>query len=429
MVTMPMSHRRFLTLALAAVAPLAPALSAADDTAARAIHERLITFDTHLDTPSSLRRPGWNIMDRHNVKDDFTQVDQPRMVEGGLDGGFWVIYVGQGARTPEGHAAARDTALQIAVRIREMVAAHPKDFALAAKADDAAVIAATGKRIVYLSMENAYPVGHDVTLVKTFYDLGVRMLSPVHFANNDLADSATDTTGKQWNGLSPLGREVVAECNRLGIILDASHASDDVFDQLIAFSKTPIILSHSGSKAVFDHPRNLDDERIKKLAASGGVIQMNSLSAYLIPTPPNPERNKALQGLMAKYGSRGDLTLEQTKEMAVERRALEEKYPVPLATFDDFMKHVLHTLKVVGPEHVGFGADWDGGGGVTGMEDVASSHKITTRLLAEGFSEADCAAMWSGNTLRLLRAAEAYAVKLKAENEAAAKAAPAAMKN
>ena len=409
-----------LSLALGSV------VSAAEDP--RAIHERLLTFDTHLDTPSSLRRPGWSIMDRHDVKEDFTQVDQPRMVEGGLDGGFWVIYTPQGPRTPAGHAAARDTALQIAVRIHKMVAAHPAHFALATKAEDAAPIAAAGKRIVYISIENAYPIGHDLTLLQTFYDLGARMISPVHFANNDLADSATDTTGRQWNGLSPLGKDFVAECNRLGYILDASHASDDVFDQMIALSKTPIILSHSGAKAVYDHPRNIDDERMKKLAASGGVIQMNSLSAYLIPTPPNPERNKAMQALMGKYGGRANMSPEQMKEMRAERAELEKKYPVPMANFDDFMKHVLHTLKVVGAEHVGFGADWDGGGGVTGMEDVASYHKITARLLAEGYTEADCAKMWSGNTLRLLRAAEAYAAKVKAEADAAAKAAPAAVK-
>ena len=398
-----------LAVAFAVGRPLA--LSAADE--ARAIHERLITFDTHLDTPSSLRRPGWNIMDRHSVAEDSTQVDYPRMVEGGLDGGFWAIYTAQGPRTPEGYAAARDNALQIAVRIREMVAANPKYFALATKADDAAVIAAAGKRIVYLSIENAYPLGRDVTLVKTFYDLGVRMLSTVHFTNNDLADSAADVKGKEWNGLSPFGKEVVAECNRLGLILDASHASDEVFDQLIALSKTPIILSHSGCKAVCNHPRNLDDERMRKLAASGGIIQMNSSSGYLIDTPPNPERNKAMQVLTAKYSGREAMASAQAAEMRKERRAIEEKFPVKRATFEDFMKHVLHALKVVGPEHVGFGADWDGGGGVIGMEDVADYHKITARLLAEGYTEADCAKIWSGNTLRLLRAAEDYAKQAK----------------
>lgn len=403
------------------VAGLPFTLSAAE--AARAIHERLVTLDTHLDTPANLRRPGWNILERHTVKEDLSQVDGPRLIEGGVDGGFWVIYTPQGPRTPAGHAAARDTALQIALRIHKMVAANPAHFTLATKADEAAPIAASGKRIVYLSIENAYPIGQDLTLLQTFYDLGVRMISPVHFANNDLGDSATDTTGKQWNGLSPLGKEFVAECNRLGMILDQSHGSDEVFDQLLALSATPIILSHSGAKAVYDHPRNIDDGRIKQLAAAGGVIQINSLSAYLIPTPPNPERNKAMSALFAKFGGRGSLTVEQLKAMAVERRAIEEKYPVPMATFDDFMKHVLHTLKLVGPDQVGFGPDWDGGGGVIGMEDIASSHKITARLLAEGYTEADCAKMWSGNILRLLRAAEVYAAKVKAE--AAAKVLPA----
>jgi membrane dipeptidase len=396
------------------------ALGAAED--ARAIHERLVTLDTHLDTPSSLRRPGWNILERHDVKEDFTQVDVPRLIEGGIDGGFWVICTPQGPRTPAGHAVARDTALQIALRIHKMIAANPAHFTLATTADEAALIAASGKRIVYLSVENAYPIGQDLTLLQTFYDLGVRMISPVHFANNELGDSATDATGKQWNGLSPLGKQFVAECNRLGMILDQSHASDEVFDQLLALSATPIILSHSGAKGVHDHPRNIDDERIKKLAAAGGVIQMNSLSAYLIPTPPNPERNTALRAHLAKFGGRANLTADQMKVMAQERRALDERYPVPMATFDDFMKHVLHTLKLVGPDHVGFGPDWDGGGGVIGLEDIASSHKITARLLAEGYSESDCAKMWSGNILRLLRAAEAHAAKVKAE--AAAKVTP-----
>jgi membrane dipeptidase len=151
---------------------------------------------------------------------------------------------------------------------------------------------------------------------------------------------------------------------------------------------------------------------------------MNSLSAYLIPTPPNPERNKALGALFAKFGGRGAaMEPEQRKALAAERRAIEAKYPVPMATFDDFMAHVLHVLKVVGPDHVGFGADWDGGGGVTGMEDVASYWKITPALLKAGYSEEDIAKIWGGNSLRVLRAAEAYAVQLKAAAPAVAPAA------
>jgi membrane dipeptidase len=371
-----------------------------------AVHERLITLDTHLDTPVHLASPGWSVMQRHRWEDDLSQVDYPRMLRGGLDGGFWAIYTAQGPRTPAGEARARDRALQTAVRIREMVAREHERFELALASGDAAAIAGRGRRIVYLSMENAYPLGHDLGLLQTFHSLGVRMVGPVHFMNNDFADSSTDPKGREWRGLSPLGRQLVAEANRLGIILDGSHASDDVLDQLIDLSRTPVILSHSGCKAVFAHPRNVDDARLRKLAAAGGVIQINSLSAYLIATPPNPERKAAMEKLEARYGERADFTPAERAELARARREIDSKYPAPRATFEDFMKHLLHALEVVGPEHVGIGADWDGGGGVVGMEDVQGLPRITERLLKAGYSEQDLAKIWSGNVLRLLRIAE-----------------------
>ena len=410
-------------------------VSAAEDP--RAIHERLMTFDTHLDTPANFSKPGWDIMNRYSYETDRSQVDYPRMVEGGLDGGFWVIYTAQGPRTPEGLAAARDKALMRGVEIREMVAKHADKFELAFVADDAARIHAAGKRIVYLSIENAYPIGKDISLIQTFYTLGVRMMSPAHTSNNDLADSATDTNGPEWQGLSPLGKEFVAECNRLGIVLDASHAADSVFDQMIELSKTPLILSHSGPKGANNHPRNIDDERIKKLAAKGGVIQINSLSGYLIPQPVIPERNAALAQLYVKFGlqapqGRGGPAgagggagrggrggrgagLEGAQRTAFMQAMgeIDKQYPMPQATFEDYMRHVLYTLKLVGPEHVGFGADWDGGGGVEGMRDITGYPKVTERLLKEGYSEKDLANMWSGNVIRLLKAAEDYAAKTK----------------
>jgi membrane dipeptidase len=372
---------------------------------ARRIHERLLTLDTHLDTPIHFG-PGWDIMARHDLASDPSQVDYPRMVSGGLDGGFWAIYTPQGPRTPEGEASARDTAIRTAMRIREMVARNADHFELAAQARDAAAIVGRGHRVVFISIENSYPLGHDPTLLKTFYTLGARMVGLVHFSNNDLADSSTDPKGKEWNGISPLGRKVVAEANRLGMVLDASHASDDVLDQLIDLSKTPIILSHSGCKAVFDHPRNVDDDRLRKLAASGGVIQINSLSDYLVPTPDDPARKQAMRELFTRSSPLYDLPAGARVAFEHERLAIDHAHPEPHATFEDFMKQMLHALEIVGPDHVGIGADWDGGGGVTGMEDVASIPKITERLLAAGYTEADLAKIWSGNVLRLLEAAE-----------------------
>ena len=346
-------------------------------------------------------------MQRHDSITDMSQVDYPRMVDGGLDGGFWAIYTGQGPRTPQGLYAARDAALLTAVHIREMVAAHPLEFELAFSSGDAVRIAAKGKRVVYLSIENGYPLGTDTTLLETFYKLGVRLFGPVHFRNNDLADSATDPV-KEWQGLSPLGRQLVSEANRLGIVLDASHASDDVLDQLIELSKTPVLLSHSGVKAVFDHPRNVDDARLRKLAAAGGVIQMNSVSDYLIPTVKNPQRDAALAALSAKYGRSAQRSAEQRRQFAIERQSIHRKFPAARAGIDEFMRHVLHALQVVGPEHVGIGADWDGGGGVTGLEDVTALPQITLRLLQAGYTEQDLANFWGGNVLRVLRKAEEY---------------------
>ncbi len=374
---------------------------------ARELHGHLLCLDTHLDTPAVFSRPGWDIMRRHSYERDLSQVDYPRMVDGGLDGGFFAIYTPQGPLTPEGMMSARNAALVRATAIREMVARNSTHFELAFTPADALRIAAEKKRIVFQSIENSYPLASDVTLLRAFYALGVRMAGPVHFTNNQLADSATDPKGKTWGGLSPMGRDFVSLANELGIILDASHSSDDVFDQMLAQSKTPIILSHSGCRAVHDHPRNIDDERLKKLAASGGVIQINSLSAYLVTEPPNPERDKAqgavystLRGLSALSAADSAKAIATA---AAELREIRKKYPSPRATFDDYMVQMLHALKLVGPEHVGVGADWDGGGGVAGMEDCASNWKITARLLQEGYGEDDLRKIWSGNVLRLMQ--------------------------
>jgi membrane dipeptidase len=395
---------------LAAVLSLSAGSAFAAD--ALAVHQRLMVLDTHMDTPINFTRPGWDFMSAHSFRDDLSQIDYPRMVQGGLDGGFFAVFTPQGPRTPEGYANARDAAIRRAVEIREMVARHADTFELALTAEDAEKIAARGKRIVFMSIENSYPLGKDLSLMKTFRDLGVRMIGPIHFTNNDLGDSATDPKGPEWHGLSPLGKEFVAEANRLGLLLDASHASDDVFDQMLALSASPIILSHSGARAIHNHPRNINDARIVKLAAAGGVIQINSYSDYLVDKPEIPERTAAMRALGQKYGPFRRLTGDTFKAYVAERHAIEEKYPLPTGSIDDVMAHLLHVLKLVGPDHVGIGLDWDGGGGVAGMEDVAAIPEITKRLLAAGYTEDDLAKIWGGNALRLLRQAESKSAEL-----------------
>ena len=380
----------------------------------RALHERLLVLDSHMDTPRQLSRPGWSILQRHGPE-DLSQVDLPRMREGGLDGGFWAVYTPQGSLDEAGMARASDQGLATLARIRDMLARNPDDFALALTPEDAPRIAAEGKRVVYISMENAEPLASDPRLLNTYQRQGLRMLGLVHSANNHVADSATAIP--QWHGLSPVGRELVQRANCLGVLLDASHASDQVFDQLLAQSRAPIIVSHSSSRAINPHPRNLDDARMRRLAESGGVIQVNTYGGYLIPQPPNPQREKALKPLFERLRLMPALQPAAFAELSAQIREVQQRYPSPQATFADFMRHLLHALEQVGPLHVGIGADWDGGGGVQGLEDVSQLPKITEALLQAGYSEADIGHIWSGNLLRVLGAAQARGRQLQAEGQ------------
>lgn len=376
-----------------------------------ALQRQMITLDTHLDTPETVDRPGgWSIMERHDVHADYSQVDLPRMKQGAFDGGFWAIYTPQGPLDAETYAKVRDFAVLRGMSIRQMVASHPGEFELALKADDAARINAEGKRIVYMSIENAYPLGEDVSMLRLFYKIGVRETGFAHFRNNQFADSSTDPAGPRWHGLSPAGFELLAQANKLGMIIDGSHSSDEVLDQLIARSTTPVVLSHSGCKAIYDHPRNVDDTRLRALAARGGVIQINSYSGYLRARKPNPEREAASKALSAEMGDEQNMTADQYAALLAKRLEIDAKFPdTDKPTFDDFMKHLLHALEVAGVDHVGIGMDWDGGGGVTGLEDVSGLPKITAALLKAGYTREDVAKIWGGNVLRVLRQVEAAA--------------------
>ncbi len=412
--------RRTALAGLSAAAVLTSGVAAQSDrslaTDAAALHERLLVMDTHLDTPANFTRPGFSLLDRHDALADQSQVDLPRMVEGGLDGGFWVIYTPQGPLTEAAYRAARDAALFRAVTIREAAAKHPEHFELAFRSEDAARIAGAGKRVMYQSIENAYPLGEDVSLLETFYAFGVRMVGPVHFRDNQFADSATDLSAT-WDGLSPLGEELVREANRLGVVLDGSHAADSAVEDMLALSKAPIILSHTGVSALYDHPRNISDALLRKVAAAGGVIQINALGAYLENIETSAERQAGLDAITAEFGEGAGLfTLEgaELEAYLTARRELDLAHPPTYSTFERFMEQMLHALDIVGPDHVGMGADWDGGGGVAGMEDVAALSKVTARLLAEGYSAEEIEKIWSGNMLRVLAAAEAVAAELAA---------------
>ncbi|MEL7545612.1 MAG: dipeptidase [Pseudomonadota bacterium] len=371
------------------------------------LHQSFLIMDSHLDTPAYFHRGTYDFSKRGSFEEDGTHVDLPRMLEGGLDGGFWVIYTPQGQLDEASYIAARTSALLRQMAIRELAAKYSDSVELAFTADDAVRINDAGKIIVFQSMENAYPLGEDVSMLETFYVGGLRMVSPAHFRNNQFSDSATDVN-EDFDGLSPLGEELVREANRLGLILDGSHASDDTVYDMMALSETPIILSHSGPAAVFDHPRNVPDELLIALAEDGGVIQINALGAYLEQLTPSPERQAALAELTDEFGTDFmSMTEEQVAAFRAARAEIGKQFPAPRSTYEKFMEHLLYTLELIGPDHVGIGADWDGGGGVDGMDDIVDLPKITDDLLAAGYTEEDLAKIWGGNMLRLMRAAEA----------------------
>ena len=399
-----------LVLTAVACSPEAPLPEAAPaPESAAGLHDRLLVMDTHLDTPANFSKADFDILADNPSVLGSVQVDLPKMQRGGLDGGFWVIFTPQGPLDAESYEAAKQAALTRGDEIQAMVAANPDSFEMAYTSADAGRIAAAGKRIVYQSMENSYPIGTDLSLVEVFYDKGLRMIGPVHFRDNQFADSATDFSASDHGGLSPLGEELIKEANRLGMILDGSHAADSTVDDMIALSATPLILSHTGVKAVYDHPRNIDDALMRKIADDGGVIQINAYGGYLEPLEPTPERQAALDALEVEFDGISPLTADdETRERYFARREeVDAAFPAPRSTFEKFIEHLLHALEIVGPDHVGMGADWDGGGGVEGMEDVSFLPKVTERLLAEGYTEAEIQKFWSGNMLRLMEQAEA----------------------
>ena len=387
-------------LALASCVP-APLAGPARVAAPTDLHGRLLTLDTHLDTPLHFARAGWSFADRHDPSNDISQVDLPRMADGALDGGFFVVYTAQGSLTPAGFAAARDFAFRRSDEIDATIARHGARIAAVRSVAEARRATAAGKLLAFKSIENSYPLGEDLGLLAEFHRRGVRMAGPVHSANNQFADSATDKP--RWNGLSPLGERWVAEMNRLGMVIDASHSSDAAFDRMLALSKTPMILSHSGSRTMFDHPRNLDDDRIRKLAATGGAICLTSV--FLSPMQLGPAR----AALFAKFEEIGSLSPAEQADLSARWRAMDATERLWTADFERFLAAVLHVIKVAGVDHVCFGADWDGGGGLAGLEDISALPKVTARLKAAGYSEADLAKMWSGNVLRLLDRARAAA--------------------
>lgn len=382
------------------------------------IHDRVLTLDTHADTPIRMIEPGFDLSERHDPYETGSKVDYPRMKEGGLDAVFFAAFVAQDIRDDNGNERAKTLVLQMIDAVIASAEDNSEDVGLALNPDDAYELERANKRAIYLGIENGYPIGDDISNVEEFFNKGVRYITLVHSSNNDLADSATDAKGPEHQGISKFGEQVVKEMNRLGIMVDVSHGSDDVFYDAIKVSKAPIIASHSNARSVTDHKRNMTDEMLKLIAQNGGVVQLTMLSNYLRDEPDNPERKAAITSLRANAKSPSEMTPSERSEMREAFNEINEKFPTPSATIGDVVDHIDHIVKVAGIDHVGIGCDFDGGGGIDDVFDASEVMNITIELVRRGYSEEEIEKIWGKNLMRVFREVQAVAESMQTETQA-----------
>ncbi|MEM8768494.1 MAG: dipeptidase [Pseudomonadota bacterium] len=379
------------------------------------IHDRVLTLDTHADTPLRMIEPGFDMSVRHDPRETGSKLDYPRMKEGGLDAVFLAAFVAQDIRDDEGNSRAKELSLQMLDAVIASTEQHSEIAGLALTPEDAYELEEAGKRAIFLAIENGYPVGNDLSNVELFYDKGVRYITLVHSSNNDLADSATDPKGAEHGGLSTLGEDVVREMNRLGIMVDVSHASDEVFFDAIEVSTAPIIASHSNARTVTDHNRNMTDEMLRVMAKNGGVVQLTMLSNYLRDEPDNPEREAALTELRDNMKPVSEMTPEERTAMREAFNEINEKFPNPPATVVDVVDHIDHIVAIAGIDHVGIGCDFDGGGGIDGVFDASEVMNITIELVRRGYTEEQIEKIWGGNLVRVFHDVQAVAETMRTE--------------
>jgi membrane dipeptidase len=429
-----------LVVLSAALAPLPVRAQANADAAliqkARAIHDRVITLDTHNDI-----EPGNFTRQKNYTQRLDTQVNIPKMVEGGLDASFFIVYVGQGPLTPEGYDKAYKEAVSKFDAVHHLTQEiAPDKIGLALTAADVTRIARSGRKVALIGVENAYSLGTDLKRIKEFYDRGGRYMSLAHNGHSQYADSNTGERDGVWlhHGLSELGKQAIAEMNKWGIMVDLSHPSKEANLQAIALSKAPVIASHSAARALADVSRNMDDEQLEALKKNGGVIQTVAFATYVkVAKPDSPERAAAIAALRKEFGlpvpgaggagapaggggggGRGGLnalTADQRAKYDARMAEIDKKTPGdPRATVADFVNHIDYLVKKIGIDHVGISSDFDGGGGVTGWNGADETFNVTLELVRRGYTEEQIGKIWSGNLLRVMADVEKVAQKIQA---------------
>lgn len=318
------------------------------------VHNNYITFDTHNDSALYINNPNGRFDPKRQ------QVTFPKMIEGGLDGAVFAIYIRQGLRDSASSINAVNYVKDQLTKFKVFVK-NQNTAAIVSSVKEIKQNKRSGKRSVMLGIENGYGIGKDLQNLIMFKEQNIRVMTLCHSLNNDICDSSTDTI-QEFSGLSKYGEQVVKKMNELGIIIDVSHASKESVLDILKISTKPLIASHSGVIAIHNSPRNLSDEEIIGIASKGGVIQVVSLRSYLSSKPK--------------------------EEVSIK----------------DMADHIDYVKNLVGIKHVGIGTDFDGGGGVIGMEDVSKMKELTKELIRRGYSNRELKLFWGANFLRVLKA-------------------------
>jgi membrane dipeptidase len=395
---------RFFSAALIA-APVLVLTQSSDQVSPRAkqLHDRAIVIDSHDDTTQWLYwDKKWDITARHTDGN----IDIPRMRDGGLDALFFSIWMPSEVTGPR---AVRH-ALDLIDAVREAVRKHPNDLMLATTAADIRKAAAEHKIAALMGMEGGHMIDNDLGVLRQYAALGVRYLTLTHFKNTDWADSSTDKPAH--NGLTPFGKDVVRELNRLGVMVDISHVADKTFYDALEVTAAPVIASHSSCRAIDQHPRNMTDDMLRAVAKNGGVVQINYEISFLSEEyriAKKPADVQAAHDAAAKRCGENE-ACSTSEEAKIARQAMRDG-KLPKVTWEKIIEHIDHAVKVAGADHVGLGSDFDGATMPLGVDDASQLPKITDALLKKGYSEQDVEKILGGNLLRVMEAVERTAKK------------------
>lgn len=372
-----------------------------------AIHDRILVLDSHADVllPSTPKR--------YYLGGTDSRVDLPHLKTGKVDAIVLAVAVGPGPRDAAGVAAARREADDKLARIKALAASDPAGVGLALSAADVERLSREGKVAVVIGFQNARSIGKDIGQIDRWYGEGVRVFAFDHAGHNDFADSSRPQPGEplvEHGGLSPLGKQAVAKLNDLGVLIDVSQLSTDALLQTLALSRAPVAATHSAVRAFVDNRRNLSDAELDAIKANGGVIQVTPFTAYLVR--PDEASRARFATIRARYGLAADyvLTYDGIEALPEAQRTayLEEISDARTkASVPDFVDHIDYIAKRIGWQHVGVGTDFNHGGGIAGFDSAAEAPNVTRELLRRGYTEQQIAAIWGGNFLRVLRAAEA----------------------